>query len=546
MHSGLGLILNRNKSLFKGLLDNFSGASAAYSLRRLAKGEGEVVRVRRASDNAEQDFSAAAVASGAMTDWVNAYTDLPLDVDSGAAAAYSLRNLKASYTGDVVEVRRSSDDAEESFTAAEVADGTLESWVGAGNDGHVKTWYDQSGNTNDATQTDTAKQPKIVEGGSLLADGVKFDGTDDGLRYDGLVLTSGTFFSTSVVTHADGTNTAQGQIYGQYPGNGRWYLTAAANDEYQFFASCDVESITQVYGFIPPVTKLLTAQGDGSNFIGFSDGLNIGSDTYDTFNPAQNNSDFTIGFDHDGTRPFDGSVAEIIIYNSDQSDNRIAIEANIGDYYGINLPAGVDSGNNEVDGFVTKWYDQSGNGNDVVQTTAANQPKIVNSGSLVTGGMRFDDNQFLETVPTFTYGSGTTLSTFITNSSDGDENAYLLRFSSDYIIYNTGGGVRRAFAGTNANAGNVTGGEELWTTISELNTAGGTSNFYVDGTLTSAADAPIGTGTVSNRVLNIGGSGATTHWNGTVNEVILYATDQSSNRTAIEANIADEYGITLP
>ena len=153
MHSGLGLILNRNKSLFKGLLDNFSGASAAYSLRRLAKGEGEVVRVRRASDNAEQDFSAAAVASGAMTDWVNAYTDLPLDVDSGAAAAYSLRNLKASGTdllavGDtdglslgkyVVQVRRSSDDKIKSFTATEVADGTLESWVGAGNDGGNRT-----------------------------------------------------------------------------------------------------------------------------------------------------------------------------------------------------------------------------------------------------------------------------------------------------------------------------------------------------------------------------------------------------------------------
>ena len=46
-----------------------------------------------------------------------------------AAAAYGLRNLSTSYTGDVVDVRRTSDDADNSFTSAEVADGTLTDWV---------------------------------------------------------------------------------------------------------------------------------------------------------------------------------------------------------------------------------------------------------------------------------------------------------------------------------------------------------------------------------------------------------------------------------
>lgn len=35
-------------------------------------------------------------------------------------------------------------------------------------------------------------------------------------------------------------------------------------------------------------------------------------------------------------------------------------------------------------GFVTTWYDQSGNARDVIQTTAANQPQIVSSGSVLT------------------------------------------------------------------------------------------------------------------------------------------------------------------
>ncbi len=37
-------------------------------------------------------------------------------------------------------------------------------------------------------------------------------------------------------------------------------------------------------------------------------------------------------------------------------------------------------------GFVSKWYDQSGNGRDMAQTTTADQPRIVNSGTLETIG----------------------------------------------------------------------------------------------------------------------------------------------------------------
>ena len=80
-----------------------------------------------------------------------------LDKYTGAAAAYSLRKLSSS-TSNVVRVRRSSDDAEQDFTAAQVSDGTLESFCGVG-DGFVATWYDQSGNDNHAVQATTTAQP---------------------------------------------------------------------------------------------------------------------------------------------------------------------------------------------------------------------------------------------------------------------------------------------------------------------------------------------------------------------------------------------------
>jgi hypothetical protein len=180
------------------LLAEYGGAAAAYSLRALNGNGDSVVRVRRASDNDEEDFTAEQIELGEMVNWVNSQIVPPLDIgvltpegripvpEGGTsigipAAAYSLRNLSTTYTGNVVDVRRSSGGTE-SFTAAEVADGTLTDWVGVGNDGFVTQWYDQSGNDNHATQGTDAKQPKIVDGGSLVSGGIEFDGVDDLLR----------------------------------------------------------------------------------------------------------------------------------------------------------------------------------------------------------------------------------------------------------------------------------------------------------------------------------------------------------------------------
>ena len=91
-----------------------------------------------------------------------------LDVYTGASIAYSLRELSSSVTS-VVRVRRDSDDAEQDFTAVEITDGTLLTFVGAGS-GFVHTMYDQSGNNNNAVQTTALLQPKIVVSGVLFLD----------------------------------------------------------------------------------------------------------------------------------------------------------------------------------------------------------------------------------------------------------------------------------------------------------------------------------------------------------------------------------------
>ena len=92
-----------------------------------------------------------------------------LDSYSGAAAAYSLRKLRSSYSGSAIRVRRSSDNTE--LNIGFDSDGNLDtislsSFVGSGN-GFVTTWYDQSGSLRDITQSTAANQPKIVNAGSI-------------------------------------------------------------------------------------------------------------------------------------------------------------------------------------------------------------------------------------------------------------------------------------------------------------------------------------------------------------------------------------------
>jgi hypothetical protein len=96
---------------------------------------------------------------------------LLLDTYTGAAAAYSLRKLKTGIT-NVVRVRRSSDNTEQNFTPTEITNGTLTTFTGA-NDGFVTIWYDQSGNSNNAVQVTATQQPKIVENGVIVLENGK-------------------------------------------------------------------------------------------------------------------------------------------------------------------------------------------------------------------------------------------------------------------------------------------------------------------------------------------------------------------------------------
>ena len=90
-----------------------------------------------------------------------------LDTYTGSAGAYSLRKLRTAYAGSCLRVRRSSDSTEQDigFSGGLIDTASLLSFCAAG-DGFVKTWYDQVGSAN-ATHSTDALQPRIVASGAL-------------------------------------------------------------------------------------------------------------------------------------------------------------------------------------------------------------------------------------------------------------------------------------------------------------------------------------------------------------------------------------------
>ena len=152
-----------------------------------------------------------------------------LDNFSEAAAAYSLRKIRSAYTGFAIRVRRSSDNTEQNIGfdgSGNLDTSSLLSFVGSGS-GFVKTWYDQSGNSKDAQQTTASSQPNIVNNGTLRTQGTKpsfyFDGVDDYLDcgYVNNGVKPGTYSTWISANITDSSQTRTLLSSGDNGGNGK-------------------------------------------------------------------------------------------------------------------------------------------------------------------------------------------------------------------------------------------------------------------------------------------------------------------------------------
>lgn len=261
-----------------------------------------------------------------------------LDTFSGATAAYSLRLLSNSYSGNCVTVRRDSDnlDANIGFSGGALDTSALAAHCGSAN-GFVATWFDQSGNSRNAAQLTDSRQPKIYDGttGVMTENGkpaLQFDGTDDFLD-----LSLGALNINNMSVHTVSRPLPSGTT------NDAGHTLAASDAVYwlhfiqrigsvhkdRFFygstldSGVDVDNNQHVYSFIAGSTAGYAAM--------YRDGTKISADI--TLASKTINAD-QIGAFIDSL-PFEGTKQEFVVYGSDTTNSRTNIESDINTFYSI-------------------------------------------------------------------------------------------------------------------------------------------------------------------------------------------------------------------
>jgi hypothetical protein len=289
--------------------------------------ENKYLRVVQTSTNLAGSDSANSASTAQVA---AAFTGL-LDTYSGAAAAYSLRLLRSDYSGSAIKVRRSDDNEEQDigFRNNELDTSTLETFS-IGSDCFITTWYDQSGNTINATNSTAANQPKIVSSGTTITENgkpaIEYDGSGDQLQLSSSIDLSNEFF-LPLVYKSNRTSSEDYVLYGD-GGSSRIRL-------YQGLYRLYIDNVT--YGFSTAndnfgTQYLFTNEADDSrNLAVYRNSSQIGSS--EVIPIGDNWIIEYLGYG--SSRPITGLLQEVVIYASDQSNYRTGIETNINDYYSI-------------------------------------------------------------------------------------------------------------------------------------------------------------------------------------------------------------------
>jgi hypothetical protein len=195
-------------------------------------------------------------------------------------------------------------------------------------------------------------------------------------------------------------------------------------------------------------------------------------------------------------------------------------------------------------GFVTRWYDQSGNGRNATQTTAANQPRIVSSGSVITeGGKPAVDHQRTTTLniaTTLNVGKTYSIYGVVKFDLQGNEIIGSSQGGYSYAIYadatNNYHSASNAFGSSNG----VFGLNFALLSVYRDNST--TINQYKNSSILGASFTMNNNNDFNFRSLS-GEQDILYNLDGKLSEAIIYSTNQISNQSGLEGNIKTYYGL---
>jgi len=208
-------------------------------------------------------------------------------------------------------------------------------------------------------------------------------------------------------------------------------------------------------------------------------------------------------------------------------------------------------------GFVVRWYDQSGNGNDFFINIATNQPTIINSGTLsvvnLKPAIKFDgSNDYYNMTNSISLTGVISIFTVARLTRNHTTYSRLLNGKNDQFVYigtdaseNIVSGYGNGASWSQITANSATNWLNTQRLVSSLNN--GTDSQFVN----NVAKTPRVSAFASfNNIFMLGGTYVTgtnnifdQMWQGEVQELIIYPNYQISNNNGINTNIMTYYGI---
>ena len=264
-----------------------------------------------------------------------------LDAFGTPVVWYEMVKRFSAYSGACIRVRRSSDNAEQdiNFVNDLIDTASLLSFVGAGN-GFITTFYTQVGTAN-ITQATATNQPQIVSSGALITRNgfvsIKYDGSNDSLSRLGTTIntTSTSYFSVS----QNDVNLGSGTIFAQdtsTPVSIRSFCDRGVGKENIIITTVSGSYYSKLSIQRNDVNlRLLSSFIDSSkNMSEFDNSASGSTSTY--VGTLSNNNGLILG-SQGGASPFrlNGSINCFGAYNIDNSANRVAIETILNNYYTI-------------------------------------------------------------------------------------------------------------------------------------------------------------------------------------------------------------------
>jgi hypothetical protein len=408
------------------------------------------------------------------------------------AGAYALRKLRTAYTGSCIRVRRAADSYEEDigFSSNVIDNDRLTA---------LTTAQNLLINSEDFTAGSWAKTAGAVTGDNTTAP----DGTTTADK-----LTDGSAIN---INQALTTTASQTYVFSCY-----LKKSGSVNN-------CDLYIFRIGTGFVSQATFNLNSGTIVSETFGTGATItSVGSGWYRC----------SVQGSHAGTSTSFGVYQSTEVFAWGAQVNTSTLKT-----YTKTTSSTIDSSSL----FVTKWYDQSGNGYDLAQTTASQQPRIANNGTIDTEGGKttiyFDgSNHVLSNGSIAVTQANTTY--LATRYRTGNANCNAIDgITNRQAIYSDGSSNISFFAGTTQGSATAWGTSTFRLVTAMFN--GASSVLRNNGSQILAAN-PGSNGLTG---IDVGAFGGVSHWGGNISELLILDSDETSNFTAQEGNINGYYSI---